>query len=233
MSQRRTLFSEIQGVFERTYASVGINLEDCLIDGHRCRQLSCAAGASARELSDLARTFLRRAGGQLYIGIYYSSWLIEQLERHDPRAGLSEENIRDFIAFVEEINHALHAALKFQAGHNTIEDEKFACNLELQGMIDTYMVLLLFVAFFRKAQRISRMDRRWIRYQLFERQNPSAYRCETLRGRYMEATSLARRYTAFLDGLNGARRIDEIRRFHALDYDAKRALILALPGPPP
>ena len=48
------------------------------------------AGTSARELSELARTFLRRAGDQLYVGIYYSRWLIEQLEQHDPRAGLGD-----------------------------------------------------------------------------------------------------------------------------------------------
>ena len=83
-----TLFSQIQRLFERTYAQVGINLEDCLIDRTRCAQLSMLAGTSARELSELARTFLRRAGDQLYVGIYYSRWLIEQLEQHDPRCGL-------------------------------------------------------------------------------------------------------------------------------------------------
>ncbi len=34
-----TLFSQIQKLFERTYAQVGINLEDCLIDWTRCAQL--------------------------------------------------------------------------------------------------------------------------------------------------------------------------------------------------
>ena len=65
-----TLFSEIQRLFERTYAQVGINLEDCLIDRNRCGQLSRLAGASARELSELARTFLRSADDQLFVGIY-------------------------------------------------------------------------------------------------------------------------------------------------------------------
>src|SRR5580692_8917025 len=111
-----TLFSEIQRLFERTYARVGINLEDCLIDRKRCGQLSRLAGASARELSDMARTFLRTSDDRLYVGIYYSRWLIEQLEKHDPRSGVSESNIRSLIAFVEEINHALHASLQFQAG---------------------------------------------------------------------------------------------------------------------
>jgi hypothetical protein len=48
-----TLFSQIQRVFERTYAQVGINLEDCLIDRNRCAQLSALAGASAREASTI------------------------------------------------------------------------------------------------------------------------------------------------------------------------------------
>ena len=60
-----TLFSEIQRLFERTYATVGINLEECLIDRARCSQLTKLAGASARELSELARTFLRTSDNRL------------------------------------------------------------------------------------------------------------------------------------------------------------------------
>src|SRR4249920_3671780 len=124
----KTLFSEIQRLFERTYASVGINLEECLIDRSRCSHLTSLAGASARELSELARTFLRTADDRLYVGIYYSNWLIEQLEQHDPRAGLSDHNIGSLIAFVEEINHALHAALQFKTGQREIASEDFARN---------------------------------------------------------------------------------------------------------
>src|SRR4051812_3158556 len=130
-----TLFSEIQRLFERTYAQVGINLEDCLIDQTRCGQLSRLAGASARELSELARTFIRRSGDQLFVGIYYSRWLIDQLEKNDPRRGLNDANIRSLIVFVEEINHALHAALQFQSGIREIRGEDFARNLELQAQV--------------------------------------------------------------------------------------------------
>jgi hypothetical protein len=223
-----TLFSEIQRLFERTYASVGINLEDCLIDRQRCGQLSRLAGASARELSDLARTFLRRANDNLYIGIYYSQWLIDQLEQHDPRGGLNEANIRQLIAFIEEINHALHAALQFGRGVREIHSEDFARNLELQAQVDTYLVLLLFIGFFRKTQKISRSDRRWLRFHLFSRHHPRAYTDPNLRGRYLETNELARQYTQCLDALNGARRVDEIRSFHALDYTQKKQRILAL-----
>ena len=225
-----TLFSQIQKLFERTYAQVGINLEDCLIDRHRCAQLSILAGRSARELSELARTFLRTADDRLYVGIYYSRWLIEQLERHDPRAGLSDRNIRSLITFVEEINHALHAALQFKNGARAIDAEDFARNLELQSQVDTYLVLLLFVAFFRKTQRVSRTDRRWLRFHLFERQCPEAFQDRNLRARYLETTELASSYTYYLDSLNGLRRLEEIRRFRSLDYSGKKERILALPG---
>src|SRR5439155_7036565 len=170
-----TRVSQIQKLFERTYAQVGINLEDCLIDRRRCAQLSLLAGKSARELSELARTFLRRTGDQLYVGIYYSRWLIEQLEQHDPRAGVGDRNIRSLIMFVEELNHALHAALQFKSGLREIASEDFACNLELQAQVDTYLVLLLFVAFFRKTQRVSRMDRRWLRFHFFTLQLLDAF----------------------------------------------------------
>jgi hypothetical protein len=223
-----TLFTQIQKLFERTYAQVGINLEDCLIDRTRCAQLSILAGKSARELSELARTFLRRAGDQLYVGIYYSRWLIEQLEQHDPRAGLSNRNIRSLIMFVEEINHALHAALQFKSGTREVASEDFARNLELQAQVDTYLVLLLFVAFFRQTQRVSQTDRRWLRFHLFVRQCPDAFRDKDLRGRYLETSELAASYTHYLDTLNGMRRLNEIRRFRSLDYGAKRERILAL-----
>src|SRR5262249_9930281 len=212
-----TLFSQIQRLFERTYAHIGINLEDCLIDRTRCAQLSMLAGKSARELSELARTFLRRAKDQLYVGIYYSRWLIEQLEQHDPRAGLGDCNIRSLIMFVEELNHALHAALQFKRGVREIASEDFARNLELQAQVDTHLVLLLFVAFHKTTERVSTTDRRWLRFHLFARKWPEAFRDESLRSRYVESTQLAANYTRYLDTLNAVLCLADIRRFHSLD----------------
>ena len=86
----------------------------------------------------------------------------------------------------------------------------------------------MFVAFFRKTQRVSRTDRRWLRFHLFEAQNPGAFHDANLQGRYLETTELAASYTHFLDTLNGLRRVEEIRTFRALDYEAKKIRILAL-----
>jgi hypothetical protein len=179
-------------------------------------------------LSMLARTFLRAADGRLRVGIYYSSWLIEQLEKHDPRSGLSDANISALIAFVEEINHALHAALKFQRGEAPTRHEAYACNLELQAQVDTYLVLLLFVAFFRRPGKITRADRRWLRFHMFESRHNSSFRDRTISARYAETTHLARSYTHYLESLAASRRIEEIRLFHALEYGRKRERILAL-----
>jgi hypothetical protein len=73
------------------------------------------------------------------------------------------------------------------------------------------------------------MDRRWLRFHLFARQCPEAFRDANLRGRYLETSELAANYTHYLDTLNSQRRLDEIRRFHSLDYGGKKARILALP----
>jgi hypothetical protein len=89
-------------------------------------------------------------------------------------------------------------------------------------------VLLLFVAFFRKTQKVSRTDRRWLRFHLFTSQNPGAFRDANLRGRYLETNELASSYTSYLDTLNGMRRLEEIRMFRSLDYGAKKVRVLAL-----
>ena len=191
-----TLFSEIQRLFERTYAQVGINLEDCLIDRQRCGQLSRLAGASARELSELARTFLRRADDQLYVGIYYSRWLIEQLERHDPRRGISDANIRHLIAFVEEINHALHAALSFQARRARDSSAKTsrAISNSRRRSIPISCCCSSSASFARR--RRSRAPTAAGCASIFSRsmiRTPTPTRI--LRGRYLETTELAQHYT--------------------------------------
>src|SRR5262249_35274923 len=124
--------------------------------------------------------------------------------------------------------HALHAALKFKQGVREIGSEDFVRNLELQAQVDTHLVLLLFEAFFRKPQRVSQADRRCLRFQLFPRHCPEAFRDAHLRRRYLETSQLAASYMCDLDSLNGMRSLDEIRRFHSLDYGGKKARILAM-----
>ena len=84
------------------------------------------------------------------------------------------------------------------------------------------------MAFFRGPKPLSKLDRKWLRFHLFESRNPRAYRDPTLRARYAETTALSKSYTKYLESLAAARRVEEIRLFHALTYDEKRRHILAL-----
>jgi hypothetical protein len=225
-----TLFSQVQRLFERTYSGAGVNLELCLIGAERCRALTSLAGPEAAELHPAARTFLRRSREDLHVAIYYSPTLIEHLEREDPRRVLSDSNIHALIMFVEEINHALHAALCFLRGQRQVEGEDFARNLELQGQVDTYLLLLFFAGGLRGLRRVPEPDRAWIRERLFGPRTGSAYRSAILRQRYGETREQARRFADFLDTLAPLERLAELRAFHHLDYGGKLARIADLPA---
>ena len=221
-----SLLAEIQTLTEKLYGSTGVNFEDFLISRERFHYLS-QFDAESRELSDLARVFFRVHHDRLYLGIYYSATVVEALEACDPRRGLSDRNVSAFCVFVEEINHAVHGALKFIEGGKIVE-ESFAHDLELQAKIDLYFVLKYFLAYFNASGQLERMDRLWIRHHLFECDEAS-YPSAVLRRRYSQALRLGEKYTRFVDVLPREERLQEIRRFRALPYAAKRRYIQLLP----
>ena len=221
-----SLLAEIQTLTERLYGATGVNFENFLIGRERFHYLA-QFDAHGRELSDLARVFFRVRQDRLHVGIYYSKAVVHALETHDPRCGLTERNIAAFCIFVEEINHAVHGALKFmESGH--ISEEHFAHDLELQAKVDLYFVLKYFLAYFNVSRQLEQMDRLWIRYHLFECETTS-YSSALLARRYGGALRLGEKYTRFLDGLPPAERWQEVRRFRALPYAAKCRYIQMLP----
>jgi hypothetical protein len=222
-----TLLNEIQILLERTYGATGVNLEDFLLSSRRGRVLSEMAGASAAQISDLGRVFLRIVDGKLRMGIYYDPNVVEALEHNNPACGLNDENIIPFMVFLEELDHAVHAALKFREGVRDIHSEGFVRDLELQEKIDTYLVLQKYCAFFNKSQRLTDADRRWLKACVFDRENAD-FGDPLLAERYHETNRLARRYVCHLDRLSKARRTTEIRRFRKLGYAQKRGRITSV-----
>jgi hypothetical protein len=216
-----TLLGEIQILLERTYGYTGVNFEDFLLSQQRSRDLSDLAGPSAAQISDLGRVFLRIVDGNLCLGIHYDSGVVEALEKNNPAGGLNDENILPFMVFLEELDHAVHAALKFRDGFVDIHSEAFVRDLELQAKVDTYLVLQKYCAFFNKPQRLTDADRRWLKACVFDRER-SALESQLLAERYHETNRLARRYVRHLDGLPRTRRTTEIRRFRKLSYGQKR-----------
>ena len=222
-----SLLAEIQQITERTYGATGVNFEEFLIGRERYLHLS-RCDVACCELSELARVFFRVFQSRLYVGIYYSRAVVQALEAHDPRTGLSEKNIMAFCVFVEEINHAIHGALKFMEGLHDFGGEVFAQDLELQAKIDTYLLLKYFLAYFNRSRQLERMDRLWIRHHLFEREDTS-YESPQLARRYGEALALGEKYTRFLDGIPPRERLAEIQRFRRRSYGEKRKYINLLP----
>jgi len=216
-----TLLREIQMLLERTYGDTGVNLEDFLLSPQRCRTLSEMAGASAAQISDLGRVFLRIIGGKLRMGIHYDPSVIRTLEGNNPACGLNDENILAFMVFLEELDHAVHAALKFREGKRDIHTEAFVRDLEIQAKVDTYLILQKYCAFFNKPPRLTEADRRWLKACVFDRDN-AVFDDPLLAARYHETNRLARRYARHLDCLPRTRRTAEIRRFRKLTYGQKR-----------
>ena len=222
-----TLLREIQMLLERTYGATGVNFEDFILNEHRSEVLSGLAGSTAKQISDLGRLFMRVVDGKLRLGIYYHQRVIAALEANHPAAGLNDDNVLPFMVFLEELDHAVHAALKYQEGDLNIHSETFVRNLELQAKIDTYLILQMYVAYFNKPKKLTLPDRRWLKACVFDAEN-FMYEEPLLRERYRESNRLGRRYVRFLDRLSSRRRTTEIRRFRALTYPAKRNRILAI-----
>jgi len=224
-----SLLSDLQQITERTYQQwSGIKLEDFIIGKQRFAHLADLGREENRELSEVARVFFRTISDQLYLAIYFSESLIAHLERHDPRRGLTEKNITPFMIFIEEINHGLHAAIKFQSGQHEIQEEEFIRDLELQAKVDTYLIVKFFLAYFNPTRRLEHFDRLWLRHHLFERGNYH-YRSQNLRYRYEESNWLGGKYARFVDSIPPEDRLQELRQFRAMDYHTKSQYIRLLP----
>lgn len=220
-----TLLRQIQSLLERTYAPTGINLEEYVIGVRRHLELERLAGKTAAHLSEEGRVYLRHHGHHLRLALYYSPEIIELLETYHPSRGLDDRNIRALIIFIEEINHALHAALQFHEGQAALNSEHFSRNLELQARIDTYFVLTFFCVAQRQPRRLAAGERAWLRHWLFERE-VFEYANRRLQERYQEVNRLGRRFVDYLEGLPPDSRVDEIRRWRPLAYRTKRQFIL-------
>ena len=131
---------------------------------------------------------------------------------------------------MEEINHALHAALAFRRGVREIRQRRFHPQSRAPGAGRYLPCPAPFRRFLPRSQRVSRFDRRWLRFHLFARQNARPIPIQISAGAISRLPNSPSHYTRCLDTLNGVRRIDEIRLFHALEYPAKKQRILALDG---
>jgi hypothetical protein len=223
-----SLLKEIQGLWERTYAEAGLDLELCVVGEERCATLTRWAGRSARDLSPDGRTFLRRTGDHLYVAIFYARPIIGELEQNDPRESLNERNIAPLIIFVEEIAHGLQAALLFQEGERRIESESFARNLEVQAKIDTYLVLTKLASLLCGSPLSPRVTR-WLQEQLFD-ESHRTWAQARLRERYGVTQRAAQDFLRRLRRFPLRQRQTVLREFRALSWAEKQQWISCHPA---
>ncbi|MFQ5630861.1 MAG: hypothetical protein ACE5I1_18985 [bacterium] len=224
-----SLLLDIQHLTEQTYQQkTGVNLEEFVIGKTRSDYLSQFC-CDHDQLSQVARVFFRTIDRQLYVAIYFHKKLIHLLEKNDPRLGLSEKNITPFIIFIEEINHAIHGALRFLEGYNNVRDENFLRELELQAKIDTYLLLKYFLAYFNQTGQLEMLDKLWLKYHLFESQDLN-YEDSNIAARYSEAIQLGEKFVRFVDSLPIVERSGELTRFRVMNYHSKKKYIAHLPN---
>jgi len=221
-----TFFRQIQGLLERTYAAVGVNFEECLISQGRCRELSALAHGAA-DLNPIGRTFLRIVDGKLHVAIWYHPSVIRILEEHHPAMEMSEANIRALIVFLEELNHAVHAGLRFLEHRFDADSEEMLADLELQAKIDTYLTLELLVSSLRHGKRLTIRHRTWLRRSLFENESFD-YADARIRERYQSANRLGLQFIQHLHEQPARKRVSLIRNLRNKTYADKRSWIESL-----
>ncbi|HEY7529527.1 MAG TPA: hypothetical protein VIC56_02485 [Gemmatimonadota bacterium] len=221
-----SLLGQCQRLLENTYGQpAGVELADFIIGRDRFRDLRERAGeGTAGEFWDGARFFYYVTGGDLRMAIFYSDELIRRLEDLDPRRGLGDANVLEFVVFLEELSHALHTTLTFRTDRRRILRRSFPAELELHARIDVFLALVFFLLRLEGGRRLSPAAREWVLGNVFDRWSGS-YRSPELARRYRVAERLGRRAIAYLDSLPRTRRLDEVRRLRVLSLREKSRLL--------
>ena len=209
-----TLFSQIQRLFERTYAQVGINLEDCLID-HRPLRAIVAAGGRDRAGTERTRAHFPAAGRRSALCRHLLFALAYRTTRAARSAGRIERPqhpVVDRVCGRDQPRPSCGTAVQERASARSPRKISRGTSSSRRGSILISSCSCSSPSFGRR-QKVSRTDRRWLRFHLFAAENPGAFQSTNLRSRYLETTELAARYTEFLDTLNAMRRLEEIRAF--------------------
>ena len=176
------------------------------------------AAAGRRLVPGVGAMLLVRSGGHGRASIYYPDRLIANLERNDPARGLSAANVRDFAAFVEELDHFLVVAARYRAALPVR-----ALDLEIHANVTKVLVVSLFCARTLGVQRLGEAERDAVRWELLERGDYEAEE-PALRERYRLARLHALRFLALLERTACAQRPALLRRFSRASLDEKMSL---------
>jgi hypothetical protein len=210
-----SLLDRVSGLIERTY-QLGAGLEDPARFVIGDRGVACLYGIPPERRRPML--LVRHHGDAHHVRVYYPDRLIDNLERHDPSHGLSEHNLRDFVAFVEEIDHLLVLVACIRRGRRVP-----AVELELHANVTKFLVASLFLARTVGTERLTGEQRALLRWELLERGDYGS-EDEDLRERYRDARRHAIRFLSRLEGTRAVERPSLLREFSRSPLEGKLAL---------
>jgi hypothetical protein len=198
----RDLLSRLQSLIERTYALDPAPDASLYVIGDAGLSRLYAAHDAGRPM-----LLVRHVDGAHRLRVYYPDRLVENLELHDPARGLSAHNIRDFSAFVEELDHFLQVVTCARR-----QREVSPVELELHANVTKVLVAWLFAARTLGVERLGRQERDEVRHELLERGDFGTESPE-LRERYRDARRHAVRFLSRLERCDRAERPRLLSRF--------------------
>ena len=154
-----------------------------------------------------SRTLVAQAGDEVSVGVVLDASVGAGLEQADPRERLDTSNLGPFSTLTEEVSHFLYVLFRARSDRPVTQLE-----LELQGEVDKYLVVL----FFRGLHEEGALSER-LRQLLFARYELVAGLSAESSERYHEASRLANRYCGWLES-----RYLELRRRDALARETRR-----------
>ena len=159
---------------------------------------------------------VREDDGELELALFLESEILDTLQRHDPRDGLSDANLARLALMAEGVSHFV--CVSWNGRHNRSVS---VLELELQGDIDTFLTCVRYA---------DQGNAGAIMMQLFDHIRFASDLDAEERSRYATAHRLAARYCLDLlrrygDRLEQSAARRELRRFYRLDRGAKFAAI--------
>ena len=190
----------------------------------RARLPQAARGGSAEEELLVAES---SDGSELALSLYLDAALLQRLAQADPLTHLHEGNVADCLTALEGVSHFLY--LVFNAGHDRPVS---LIELETQAEIDKYVASHVLLS--RQAPGRFPLE---LRRVLFERARPDPRLPQPRAQLYREASRLAARFCARLEGelvrgragahagMADREVLAGLRRFYRLSHAHKRAHI--------
>lgn len=204
------VLSRMQRGLENLYrVRTNLDVQSFLVDESARRQTLAPGDRRAPE-----QLLVKHQGDEVHVGLFLADEIIAQLERHDPGAGLSDQNFSDFCLAIEGISHFVYLVLR-AANDRPVS----VLELELQAEVDKFVTCLLV-----DDDHIQRADE--IRRRLFETARLADDLSDEERTRYRTAHEAAHSYVHSLHRryLRDARTTDmliELRHFYRMGLPAK------------